>query len=121
MLGALAELVGELLPLLLLIAAIAVVTYFVLRRLGANVSVTSGSAPGSAPGAHRFSFNTTIADPLVYRLDADSLGSARRRLAAGEDLDAVCRDLEPAYATWSSGQREAFRRLIETALKESGL
>lgn len=116
-LGALAGLMGELLALLIVLApffVIAVVTYFVLRGLGVDVRVTSRKAPG----AHRFSFDTKIADPLVYRLDAAGLERARRRLDAGEDLDAICSDVEPAYATWGTGQREAFRRLLMTALEE---
>lgn len=124
----LGSLAGELMGILvvpLILVALAVLAYFVLRRLGVDVRVTGGQAgvPAgttgrSTGGSSRISIETIAADPVVYRLDTETLERARARIAMGEDLDAVCRDINPDYGTWGAAQREAFRRVLDAALRE---
>lgn len=124
-LGSLAGDLAGILVVPLILLALAVLAYFVLRRLGVNVRVTGGQAGGpagttsrSTGGSSRFSIETIAADPVVYRLDAEALERARGRIAMGEGLDAVCRDINPDYGTWDAAQREAFRRVLDAALRE---
>lgn len=123
---ALAGDLAVLLIVLVIMLTVAAGAYLVLRHLGVDVRVTRGEVddpasetPGrSTGGTSRFSIETIVSDPIVYRLDAETLERARNRIAAGEVLDVVCRDINPAYATWDAGQQEAFRRVVEAALRE---
>ncbi len=125
--GVLGAIAGEMLGILLVlgvILALIAVAYFMLRRIGVDVRVTGGDdadlegRASSTDWTSRFSIKTTVADPVVYRMDAATLDLARRRIAAGEDLDAICRDINPAYGAWDTPQQEAFRRVLEAALQE---
>jgi hypothetical protein len=46
-------------------------------------------------------------EPIFIKLDNDAIQKVRDSLSAGKDLDAVCREIEPAYANWGYIQQEA--------------
>jgi hypothetical protein len=41
-----------------------------------------------------------MAGPLVVKLDTDSIRRAHDLLSAGQDLESVCREIEPEYVNW---------------------
>jgi hypothetical protein len=53
---------------------------------------------------------------LVVRLNKDTVQKARELLRAGNDLESVCREIEPEYGNWRTLQQHAFRRAIEMVL-----
>jgi|HubBroStandDraft_6_1064221.scaffolds.fasta_scaffold48160_2 hypothetical protein len=56
-------------------------------------------------------------ESIVIRLDNDAIQKVRDSLSAGQDLDAVCREIEPAYANWGYIQQEIFRKALDMMLK----
>jgi hypothetical protein len=58
-----------------------------------------------------------VGEPISIKLDNDALQKMRDLVSAGKDMDAVCRELEPAYANWGYIQQGAFRRALEIMLK----
>ena len=65
----------------------------------------------------KISRTLSIGEPLVVRLDKDTIRKARDLLNAGQDLESICCEIEPAYADWSFPQQQGFRRAMETVLK----
>lgn len=61
----------------------------------------------------------TMGEPVLIKLDNDALQKGRDLLNAGNDLDTVCREIEPAYANWGFIEKEAFRKAMEMMLKQS--
>lgn len=57
-------------------------------------------------------------DPIIIKLGNDALRQARDRVSAGEDLDTICREIEPAYADWGTIRKEAFRKMMGMVLKQ---
>jgi hypothetical protein len=53
---------------------------------------------------------------LVVRLNKDAVQMARDLFRDGNDLESVCRKIEPAYANWRIVQQQALRRAIEMVL-----
>ncbi len=56
-------------------------------------------------------------ESLFIKLNNDAIQKLRDSLSAGKDLDAVCREIEPAYANWGYIQQEVFRKALDTMLK----
>jgi hypothetical protein len=59
-------------------------------------------------------------DPTVIKMDADALQRARGLISAGMNIDAVCREINPTYASWGMIEQGLFRKVIEAVLKQEG-
>jgi hypothetical protein len=95
-----------LLPIVLIGFALVVLTKILRIRL----------LPSVKPSM-KISRSLSIGEPLVVRLDRDSIQKARDLLNAGQDLESICHEIEPAYANWSFPQQQGFRKAMETVLK----
>jgi hypothetical protein len=71
----------------------------------------------SAKPSVKISRTVTVREPLVVKLNNETVQKARALLSTGQDLESVCREIEPAYANWSFPQQQGFRRAMETVLK----
>lgn len=56
-------------------------------------------------------------ESVALRIDNDQLQKLRERFNAGEDIETICREIEPGYATWGLIKQEIFRKAIEMILK----
>jgi hypothetical protein len=56
----------------------------------------------------------------IFKMDADALQRARGLISAGMNIDAVCREINPAYASWGMIEQGLFRKVIEALLKQQG-
>jgi hypothetical protein len=56
-------------------------------------------------------------EPIFIKLDKDAIQKVRDSLSAGKDLDALCREIEPAYANWGYIQQEVFRKALDMMFK----
>jgi hypothetical protein len=63
---------------------------------------------------------TVGGDPTVIKMDADALQRARGLISAGMNIDAVCREINPAYASWGMIEQGLFRKVIEAVIKQEG-
>jgi len=59
-------------------------------------------------------------DAKVIKIDADALQRARGLISAGMNIDAVCREINPAYASWGMIEQGLFRKVIEAVIKQEG-
>jgi hypothetical protein len=59
----------------------------------------------------------SMGEPVIIKLDNAAIQKARDSLSAGGDLDSICRELEPEYATWISIRQQAFQKAMEALLK----
>jgi hypothetical protein len=123
----------------LVISAVAIALYLVIKllvnRAGLNLSATvslgnqmeqPGGVPGDgAPntptglfGIRRSSIKLTVQqEPMVVRMKSGALEKAQTLLATGKDMDSVCREINPEYASWESLRQQMFQRAIEAVLK----
>jgi len=56
-------------------------------------------------------------EPTVIKLETDAIKTASALLRSGNDLDAVCRQINPEYAGWGTLQKQLFRKAMEAMLK----
>jgi hypothetical protein len=56
-------------------------------------------------------------ESVFIKLDNNAIQKVRDTLSAGKDLDAVCREIEPAYTNWGNIQQEVFRKALDMMLK----
>src|SRR5579863_7448153 len=96
-----------LVPVMLFAVAIAVVARM------AKLRQSMGSA-----SSIEIKRRVVMKDPIIIKLDKDALQRVRDRVSAGEDLDAVCTEIEPAYADWGAIRKEAFRKMMEMVLQQ---
>ena len=121
------------------IFSVAIAVYLVIKlvvnRAGLNLSATvslgnqmeqSGGLPVDGvpnTGTDRFGIPgdsikfTVKEEPMVVRMKSDALEKARTLLATGKDMDSVCREINPEYASWSSLGQRMFQKAMETMLK----
>ena len=128
------------LPLVLLVIfAVAIALYLVIKllvnqarlNLSATVSLgnrmeQSGGLPaegapykrtgrfGIRGGSIKF---TAKEEPMVVRMKACALQKAQTLLATGKDMDSVCREINPEYASWGSHRQQMFQKAMEAVLK----
>ena len=123
----------------LVIFAVAIALYLVIKLLvnqaGLSLSTTlslgdpngaSGGLPadgasytrtgrfGIRGGSIKF---TVKEEPMVVRLKGGALQRAQTLLATGKDMDSVCREINPEYASWGSLRQQIFQRAMEAVLK----
>lgn len=121
------------------IFAVAIALYLVIKRLvnraGLKLSATvslgnqieqSGGSPadgdvftqtgrfGIPGGSIKF---TLKEEPMVVRLKADALQKAQTLLATGKDIDSVCHEINPEYASWGSHKQQMFQKAMQVVLK----
>ena len=123
----------------LVIFAVATALYLVIKllvnRAGLNPSATvslanqmeqSGGLPADgAPHTRTGRFGirggsikfTVKEEPMVVRLKGDALQKAQTLLATGKDMDSVCREIDPEYASWESLRQQMFQRAMKALLK----
>ena len=124
---------------LLVIFAVAIALYLVIKllvnRAGLKPSATvslgnqmeqSGGLPADgAPctrtgrfGIREGSIKFTVKEePIVVRLKGDALQKAQTLLATGKDMDSICREINPEYASWGSLRQQMFQKAMEAVLK----
>jgi len=124
---------------LLVIFAVAIALYLIVKllvnRVGPNLSATvsvgnqmeqSGGLPADgAPytrtgrfGIRRGSIKFTVKEePMVVRMKSGALQKAQTLLATGKDMDSVCREINPEYASWGSLRQQMFQKAMEAVLK----
>jgi hypothetical protein len=128
------------LPLVFLVTfAVAIALYLVIKllvnRAGLSLSATvslgnqmeqSGGLPadgapytrtsrfGTRGGSIKF---TVKEEPMVVRMKAGALQKAQTLLATGKDMDSVCREINPEYASWGSPRQQMFQKAMEVVLK----
>ena len=123
----------------LVIFAVAIALYLVIKllvnRAGLNLSATvslgnqmeqsSGLPADGAPytrtgrfGIREGSIKFTVKEePMVVRMKAGALQKAQTLLATGKDMDSVCREINPEYASWGSPRQQMFQKAMEAVLK----
>ena len=124
---------------LLIIFAVAIALYLVIKLLAnrawLNPSATvslgnqmeqSGGLPadgapytptgrfGIREGSSKF---TAKEEPMVVRMKSGALQKAQTLLATGKDIDSVCREINPEYASWGSPRQQMFQKAMEAVLK----
>jgi hypothetical protein len=124
---------------LLVIFAVAIALYLVIKllvnRAGLNLAATvslgnqmeqSSGLPvdgaaytrtgrfGIRGGSIKF---TVKEEPMVVRMKAGALQKAQTLLATGKDMDSVCREINPEYASWGSLRQQMFQKAMEAVLK----
>jgi hypothetical protein len=87
-------------------------------RFGLRVSLNPSVKIGrNVPVGEPFTVKVSGGEPLVLKLDNDAIQKVRDLLSAGNDLDRVCREIEPAYANWGFVQQCAFKKAMELLLE----
>jgi hypothetical protein len=100
-----------------LISFVGVATFISrMRRLGQMMSAGGLNRNVTITINHQM----TGVDPTIIKMDPDSLQKARGLLSAGMNIDAVCREINPAYASWGMIEQGLFRKVIEAALRQQG-
>jgi hypothetical protein len=84
-------------------------TDFRARVEGATETASGANAALSIKSPHR--------ESIVIRLDTNAVQKARDLIRAGANLDSVCREIDPDYASWQTGRQAVFQRAIEMMLK----
>jgi hypothetical protein len=56
-------------------------------------------------------------EPMVVRMKAGALQKAQTLLASGKDIDSVCHEINPEYASWGSHKQQMFQKAMEAVLK----
>ncbi len=119
--GQLGKELGEVVAWLLCIFVVLVVVIplTMILRAATNLGGGRDHDTGATPSMNNpmITRASSMAEPLVVRLGKDSIRRARDLLSAGQDLESVCREIEPAYANWRVPQQLGFRRAMETVLK----
>jgi hypothetical protein len=90
-----------------------------------QMAQSDGSPVAGAPDTHTVLFgidgvSTKISvkeEPMVVRLKAGSLEKAQMLVATGKDMDSVCREIDPDYASWESLKQQKFQKAIAAVLK----
>jgi hypothetical protein len=112
--------------------ALAIALYLVIKvlvnRAGLNLSATvslgnqieqSGGSPADgAPYTRTGRFGipggsikfTLKEEPMVVRMKAGALRKAQTLLATGKDIDSVCHEINPEYASWDHISSRCFKR-----------
>jgi hypothetical protein len=121
------------------IFALAIALYLVIKllvnRAGLSLSATvsldnqiaqSGGSPadgapytrtgrfGIPGGSIKFNLKE---EPMVVRMKAGALQKAQTLLATGKDIDSVCHEINPEYASWGSHKQQMFQKAMEAVLK----
>jgi len=121
------------------IFSVAIAVYLVIKlvvnRAGLNLSATVSlgnqmEQPGGLPadgapytrkgrfGIREGSIKFTVKEePMVVRMKAGALQKAQTLLATGKDMDSVCREINPEYASWGSVRQQMFQKAMEAVLK----
>lgn len=60
---------------------------------------------------------TNFGDPSVVKLDKHAIQTASQLIRAGNDMNAVCRSINPDYAKWGAIQKQLFRTTMQAVLK----
>ena len=115
--------------------AVAIVIKRLINRAGLNLSATvslgnqieqSGGSPADGAAftqTGRFGIPggsakvTLKEESIVVRLKADAVQKAQTLLAAGKDIDSVCHEINPEYASWGSHKQQMFQKAMEAVLK----
>lgn len=92
-----------------------VVPFYKMMRASTELRGRAEDAIKANSGAS-LTVKRSARESLVVRLNKDAVQKARDLLRAGNDLESVCREIEPAYANWRDVQQQAFRRAIEMVL-----
>ncbi len=114
---------------------VAIVIKRLINRTGLNLSATvslgnqieqSGGSPadgtaltrtgrfGIPGGSAKF---TLKEESIAVRLKADAVQKAQTLLAAGKDIDSVCHEINPEYASWEAHKQRIFQRAMQAMLK----
>ena len=54
---------------------------------------------------------------MVVRMKGGALQKAQTLLATGKDMDSVCCEINPEYASWGSPRQQMFQKAMEAVLK----
>jgi hypothetical protein len=112
---------GQLVAWLLCIFVIlgVVIPLYMIMKAATKLGGARDHDMGAIPGTNNPVTGRTLSvgEPLVVRLDKGTIQRARDLLNAGQDLEAVCHEIEPAYANWSFPQQRGFRKAMEAALE----
>jgi hypothetical protein len=54
----------------------------------------------------------------TLRLDAAQLAAADAAAGSGADWDAVCRQVNPEYATWSDFEQSLYRHAVQSVIED---
>jgi mannose/fructose/N-acetylgalactosamine-specific phosphotransferase system component IID len=72
---------------------------------------------GSLGSAIKIAKTVTVEEPTVMRMDGDAVQKAQLLLATGKDMDSICREINPEYASWGSFRQQMFQKAMEAVLK----
>jgi len=126
-------------PVLLVIFGVAIALYLVIKllinRAGFSPSATdslgnqmeqSGGLPanrapnsqtgrvGIREGSTKFAAKK---EQMVVRMKSGALQKAQSLLATGTDMDSICREINPEYASWESRKQQVFQKTMEAVIK----
>jgi hypothetical protein len=103
-------------PIMVILAV--VVPFYRMMRASTELRDRAEDAIKANSGANlTLAVKGSARESLVIRLNKDALQKASDLLRVGNDLESVCREIEPEYPNWRIVQQQAFRRAIEMVLK----
>jgi hypothetical protein len=79
---------------------------------------TQNAAAKRSPGTFTWSFTSNQMPIKTLRLDAAQLAAADAAAGSGADWDAVCRQVNPEYATWSDFEQSLYRHAVQSVIED---
>ena len=78
---------------------------------------TQNEAAKRSPGGFTWSFTSDPVPIKTFKLDEAQLAAAEAAAGSGADWDAMCRQANPEYATWSEFEQNLYRHAVQSVIE----
>jgi hypothetical protein len=79
---------------------------------------TQNAAATRSSAGFRWSFSSNPMPIETFKLDNAQLAAAAAAAGRGADWDAVCRQVNPEYATWNDFEQSLYRHAVQSVIED---